>query len=132
MDFLQIFVYDRSNLLEEEKIMQKFAKIILIGMVLFCLFTNIANAETTNLYDDMTNETTNDTQTNTTNDDMLFEDNQNSNTTSSSSYQSNARVSTVSSIPEANLGLNNVLCVILIAIGILIILLAIAILIRIK
>ena len=132
MDFLQIFVYDRSNLLEEEKIMQKFAKIILIGMVLFCTFTNIANAETTNLYDDMTNETTNDTQTNTTNDDMLFEDNQNSNTTSSSSYQSNARVSTVSSIPEANLGLNNVLCVILIAIGILIILLSISILIRIK
>ena len=131
MDFLQIFVYDRSNLLEEEKIMQKYAKIILIGMALFCLFTNIANAETTNLYDDITNETTNDTQTNTTNDDMLFEDNQNSNT-SSSSYQSNARVSTVSSIPEANLGLNNVLCVILIAIGILIILLAIAILIRIK
>lgn len=132
MDFLQIFVYDRSNQLEEEKIMQKFAKIILIGMVLFCIFTNIANAETTNLYDDITNETTNDTQTNTTNDDMLFEDTQNSNTTSSSSYQSNARVSTVSSIPEANLGLNNVLCVILIAIGILIILLAIAILIRIK
>lgn len=111
---------------------QKFAKIAIILSVLFCMFAHISNAETTNLYDDITNEATTDTQNNTTNDDMLFDDNQNSNTTSSSSYQSNARVSTVSSIPEANLGLNNILCVILIAIGILIILLAIAILIRIK
>ena len=38
----------------------------------------------------------------------------------------------ISSIPEANLGLNNILNIILIAIGILLILLAIAILIRLK
>ncbi len=51
------------------------------------------------------------------------------------SGSSSARVTSVnplSSLPEANLGLNNVLSIILIAIGILIILLAIAILIRIK
>lgn len=41
-------------------------------------------------------------------------------------------VQRVSSIPEANLGLNNILNVILIAIGILLILFAIAILIRLK
>ncbi|MCI8277299.1 MAG: hypothetical protein HFJ46_05185 [Clostridia bacterium] len=41
-------------------------------------------------------------------------------------------VQRVSSIPEANLGLNNILNVILIAIGVLLILFAIAILIRLK
>ena len=40
--------------------------------------------------------------------------------------------STISSLPEANLGLNNILNVILIAVGVIIILLAIAILIRLK
>ncbi len=43
-----------------------------------------------------------------------------------------ARVNHISSVSEANLGLNNILCIILIAIGILIVLLAIAILIRLK
>jgi hypothetical protein len=49
------------------------------------------------------------------------------------SYQSTStRVSTVnySNLPEANLGLNNILCIILISIGVLLILFAIAILIR--
>ena len=49
------------------------------------------------------------------------------------SYQSSStRVSTVnySNLPEANLGLNNILCIILISIGVLLILFAIAILIR--
>lgn len=41
-------------------------------------------------------------------------------------------VSTINSYEEANLSLNNILCIILIAIGVLIILLSIAILIRIK
>lgn len=41
-------------------------------------------------------------------------------------------VTTLSNLPEANLGLNNILNVLLIAIGILLILFAIAILIRLK
>jgi hypothetical protein len=50
----------------------------------------------------------------------------------SSSTKQISSYSTVSSLPEANLGLNNILNVILIAIGVIIILLAIAILVRLK
>ncbi len=122
---------------EEYIIMHKLLKILIILSIILLTFASISNAETTNIYNDVANE-------NTTNDeDNLLDEEEDddidpiSNTASNSStntstYQSNARVSTVSSIPEANLGLNNVLCVILIAIGILLILLAIAILIRSK
>ena len=50
------------------------------------------------------------------------------------SYQTSTKVSSVnySNLPEANLGLNNILCIILISVGILLILFAIAILIRIR
>jgi hypothetical protein len=51
---------------------------------------------------------------------------------SSASTKQISSYSTVSTLPEANLGLNNILNVILIAIGVIIILLAIAILIRLK
>lgn len=117
--------------------MHKLLKILIILSIILLTFASISNAETTNIYNDVANE-------NTTNDeDNLLDEEEDddidpiSNTASNSStntstYQSNARVSIVSSIPEANLGLNNVLCVILIAIGILLILLAIAILIRSK
>lgn len=121
---------------EEYIIMHKIFKISIILSIILLTFASISNAETTNIYNDVANE-------NTTNDmdNLLDEEDDDidpiSNTASNSStntstYQSNARVSTVFSIPEANLGLNNVLCVILIAIGILLILLAIAILIRSK
>lgn len=130
--------------------MQKIFKISIILMILLFILVSISNAETTNIYNDVTNENTtnrssesNTSVENNTRDDDLLEENddfdpilddaETTNTSSpNSTYHSNSRVSTVSSIPEANLGLNNVLCVILIAIGILIILLAIAILIRIK
>ena len=103
----------------------------------------IVNAETTNLYNDVQNEETAedteaDSEYNTSIDEemdlsTLAENKKTSSTsTTSSGINSSARVSSLSSIPEANLGLNNVLCIILIAIGVLIILLAIAILIRIK
>lgn len=100
--------------------MHKILKTTVILSILLCVFVSISNAETTNIYNDVANENSD------------FSHTANNSTSNSSTYNSNARVSTVSSIPEANLGLNNVLCVILIAIGILLILLAIAILIRSK
>jgi hypothetical protein len=54
------------------------------------------------------------------------------NSTTSTSTKQIKNYSTYSTLPEANLGLNNILNVILIAIGVIIILLAIAILIRLK
>lgn len=121
--------------------MHKILKISIILSILLWGFVSISNAETTNIYNDIANENSNSSHTNSTEEDLPEHDeddidpisNTTSNsTTNTSTYNSNARVSTVSSIPEANLGLNNVLCVILIAIGILLILLAIAILIRSK
>lgn len=59
-----------------------------------------------------------------------------STTNSSSSYDaassSSAEVSNLSSIPESNLGLSNILSILLIAVGIILILLGIAVLIRLK
>lgn len=59
-----------------------------------------------------------------------------STTSSSSSYDasssSSAEVSNLSSIPESNLGLSNILSILLIAVGIILILLGIAVLIRLK
>lgn len=57
--------------------------------------------------------------------------NSNTNANSQTVYQSSA-VNTLSNLPEANLGLSNILSIILIVIGVLLILLAIAILIRLK
>ncbi len=125
--------------------MLKFSKIAILFSMVFFLFIGIANAETTNLYNNIANENTSNTTTNSTDeeetiqndttnesvleDDLLEDTNQ---TSTPPNINSNARINTISSIPEANLGLNNVLCIILIALGILIILLAIAILIRLK
>lgn len=55
-----------------------------------------------------------------------------SNSSTSSSSSKVTGVSNISTIPEANLGLNNILSILLIAIGVLLILFAIAILIRLK
>ena len=101
--------------------------------------SNTSSNTTTN--ETVTNETTN---TTSTDDDIdLFDDTEDdtntttntasSSNTSNSAFNANAaRVNTVASISEANLGLNNILCIVLIAIGVLIILPAIAILIRLK
>lgn len=113
--------------------MSKLFKISLIFIAIITLFAGFSLANTTNLYNDVLTETTSETSSE---DESLSAENSEPESSSTpydtSLYTSNqnARVSTVSSIPEANLGLNNVLCIILIAIGILIILLAIAILIR--
>ena len=131
--------------------MSKLLKIFIIFMITITLFFCTVNAETTNLYNDVSEEETSDTTENIENsiknetvystsideemdlsDDSENTENTTTSSSSSSSINSSARVSSLSSIPEANLGLNNVLCIILIAIGVLIILLAIAILIRLK
>lgn len=120
--------------------MPRILRIFIIFTITINLFFYTANAATTNLYNDVSNEETNtsseenETGYNTSIDEEmdLSDDkgNTTNSTTSTSAINTNARVSSLSSIPEANLGLNNVLCIILIAIGVLIILLAIAILIR--
>lgn len=118
--------------------MSKILKILIIFTIMVNIFIYTSNAETTNLYNDISDETnstnTSETDENVVDDEEIEDENvtEEENTTSYTPSTANARVSTVSSIPEANLGLNNILCIILIAIGILIILLAIAILVRIK
>lgn len=119
--------------------MSKLLKIFIIFMITITLFFCIVNAETTNLYNDVQNEETaedaeiDDESSISTDEEIEPQDNSESTKTSSTSgINTSAKVSALSSIPEANLGLNNILCVILIAIGVLIILLAIAILIRIR
>lgn len=133
--------------------MSKLLKIGILFILLFCMNNCISNAETTNLYNDVENEQTSNSSSNTTSDNStstnetddnsteendddidLFDHTETSNRTSSPTppASTTARVNTVSSVSEANLGLNNVLCIILIALGVLMILLAIAILIRLK
>lgn len=120
--------------------MSKTIKISIILTIILNLFIVISNAETTNIYNDVVKEESeisdNTTTNNTSNDTDDFDlfDNNVAQTTTSNYYTPNysTNVSTMSSISEANLGLNNILCIILIAIGILIILLAIAILIKLK
>ena len=79
----------------------------------------------------------NESTQNTTTENEDYEENEIVNETSNSglstlSPSSVTSVSTVNSYEQANLQLNNILCIILIAIGVLIILFAIAILIRLK
>lgn len=134
--------------------MRKLFKISLIFAILFCFYITISQAETTNLYNDVVGENTTSHTSNTNNSDStttntaeenednfdlleedLEEDNSSETTSQSTSTPAStysSSINTISSISEANLGLNNVLCIILIAIGVLIILLAIAILIRLK
>lgn len=129
--------------------MAKLFKIAIIFTLFFSVYTYYTNADTTNLYNDIENETSNSTSNTTSEDstenttaddenDELNEDNDLSGEDISSYARSSApnanaaNISTLSSISEANLGLNNILCIILIALGVLIVLLAIAILIRLK
>lgn len=129
--------------------MAKLFKIAIIFTLFFSVYTYYTNADTTNLYNDVENETSNSTSNTTSEDstenttaddenDELNEDNDLSGEDISSYARSSApnataaNISTLSSISEANLGLNNILCIILIALGVLIVLLAIAILIRLK
>ena len=78
---------------------------------------NLVNNNSSNNTDDMADE-------NTTNYESLAPQNTNAG--------NSAVVSTLSNLPEAQLGLTNILNIILIVIGVLLILLAIAIIIRLK
>lgn len=135
--------------------MKKFKKIFVIFLIFsfLILFFNVktfavsADNETSNVSNETSENTSNatdnskDESLNTSSDNETVEDNSNEiQTTStpnedtpiSTGSQTINSYSTVSSIPEANLGLNNILNILLIAIGILMILLGIAILIRLK
>jgi len=125
--------------------MSKKLKIYIIFITIIALFSCISNAETTNLYNQLSNETSSEnsaesTSLEETEDSTEFEEETTENSEENSSIEThsyyttnqNARINTMSSIPEANLGLNNVLCIILISIGVLLVLLAIAILIKLK
>lgn len=108
--------------------MSKTLKILLtiLAITLLVVFFSISKVTAT---DDENNST----DTNTSFENSIQEANDALSTTSSNSNFSNSGVTSVTQVSnysEANLGINNVLSVILIAIGVLIILLAIAILIR--
>ncbi len=106
--------------------MSKVFKIILVITVITCLFMNVSMALQGDEAD-LDRATLDEEETNTTT--------STNSTSSGSSSDISAQVTKVdplSNLPEANLGLNNILNVILISIGVLLILFAIAILIRLK
>lgn len=92
--------------------MSKFLKIILMISVLLCFCLNSVFATNTA-------RNTQENNTATTN-------------SSTSTSQSTTTVTTLDDIPESNLGLTNILNILLITVGVVIIFLAIAILIRLK
>ena len=135
--------------------MKKFKKIFVIFLIFsfLILFFNVktyavsADNETSNVsneaIENSSNTTNNseDESSDVSSNNETVEDNSNEiqttstpteNNPSSAESQTINSYSTVSTIPEANLGLNNILNILLIAIGILMILLGIAILIRLK
>lgn len=111
--------------------MSKLSRIILILCIFTILFIPFAFATNTN--DNALEE--NDTSINDSSDESNIDEENTTSTPQTTSYLGNSGVTNVSQISdysEANLGLNNILNIILIAIGVLIILFAIAILIRLK
>lgn len=106
--------------------MSKVFKVLLIIVVISFLFMNVSMALQGDEAD-LDRATLDEEETNTTT---------NTSSSSSSTYPDISaqvtKVDTLSNLPEANLGLNNILNVILISIGVLLILFAIAILIRLK
>lgn len=116
--------------------MIKFSKIVILFLILFSLSFGFSFAT----------DTIDNSTTKVIGDDSYNEENMSSDITTDGSSESEQQennsfilgssgvtsVSQLSSYSEANLGLNNILNIILIAIGILIILFAIAILIRLK
>ena len=94
---------------------------VLLIFILLCSF-NIVNA-TEDVIEDSGEESTETT---------IVEDSSDISALSVLSPSSGTNVSTLNSYEQANLSLNNILCILLIAIGILLILFSIAILIRLK
>ena len=113
--------------------MYKSLKIFFI--LIFLLMIILPNlAQSTNLDMNLTNNldynnVTNDANQNLSNTTV---ENQNTNTSYNPQIFQSGTTSSFSNLPEANLGLSNILSIILIVIGILLVLLAIAILIRLK
>lgn len=111
-----------------------FIILILLMIILpnFTIATSIDMNLTNNLDSNNITNSFNQNLTNTS-DDMLQDENTNLNTVSNpqATFPSSG-TSSLSNLPEANLGLSNILSIILIVIGILLIFLAIAILIRLK
>lgn len=122
--------------------MSKSLKILFMILCFLFIATLPVQAINMNLSDNtgatntLTNNTINDNSVSNTLPDTsdLFNTNTNTNnsSTTTSSSNSGASVSYLSSLPEADLGLNNILNILLIVIGILLILLGIAIIIRLK
>ena len=117
--------------------MRKTFKIIIISLILVLAINTItSNAASINMNleaenavtDENPEESTNSTDTNT----VSNTTNTTSNTTStdSNSGTDSATVTNLSSLPESELGLSNIINILLIAVGVILIFLAIAILIR--
>ena len=134
MDFFLYIVY---YYIEKIKIyggnfMSKTLKITLILIFLFCLYFNISLATDINM-----NTIGNQVYSNNTQDLNNTNNHNSDNITSINTYttsyasQTPATVS-ISDLPEADLGLANILNIILIVLGILLVLISIAILIRLK
>ena len=102
----------------------------IIGLLLILLsFTTNVLAVDMNITETNTQNTSNASNT-SNNSNTTNSTNTQANTSSSSSSASTNSVTVQGGLPESNLGISNILSIILIAIGVLLILLAIAILIR--
>lgn len=106
--------------------MDKSLKIMLVSLLLVflvfssdCFAVNIDMNLASNLVDEDTNVVNNDVVSNTS-------------TTTTNTDSNSAMFSNLSSLPESELGLTNILNILLIAVGFVLILLAIAIFIRLK
>ncbi len=116
-----------------------FIMVIILMVILpnFIQATSIDMNLTNDLNNSITNNTNSSTITNSSNNNELNQNLinssiQNTINPDSQTYYQSSTTGTLSNLPEANLGLSNILCIILIVIGVLLILLAIAILIRLK
>ena len=114
--------------------MSKTFKIIIILLIMiFAINTITSNAASINMNleaenavtDENTEEATNSTDTNT-----ISNTTSNTTSTGSDSSSDSANVTKLSSLPESELGLANIINILLIAVGVILIFLAIAILIR--
>lgn len=113
--------------------MSKTIKLFLILFLITILACNFNFVNATSANNTSRNESITDANTENENEEENEVVNETSNSgLSTLSPSSVTSVSTVNSYEQANLELNNILCIILIAIGVLIILFAIAILIRLK
>ena len=115
--------------------MNKSLKILLVIFLAFLVFSGrcLAVNINMNLTSDLANEGTNVSDTNSvTNDTENSVNNTVTTPTTTNTNSNSATFSNLSSLPESELGLTNILNILLIAVGFVLILLAIAIFIRLK